>query len=120
MSYSTGVLVLTTHLQVTVVDRHISKNVHVAPGPLRVVVRVTALVAYEPDLGDELLVLAEGCSLGGRPLQTGVASKGNSQVTSVVDAIIRYTFASYDLFRGQSGRDKVLTLKEKERVLINM
>lgn len=53
------VLVFTTQLQVTVVDRHVPRNLHVAPGALGVVVRVTALVAGQTDLGDELLVLAE-------------------------------------------------------------
>lgn len=53
------VLVFTRQLQVTVVDRHVPRNLHVAPGALGVVVRVTALVAGQTDLGDELLVLAE-------------------------------------------------------------
>lgn len=57
-------VVFTTEVEVTVVDRHISRNLHVAPGALRVVVRVTALVAGQSDFRDELLVLAEGRHLG--------------------------------------------------------
>ena len=51
---------LTTQMEVTVVDSHVSVNPHVAPGPFGVVVRVTALVAGQADLGDELFALTEG------------------------------------------------------------
>ena len=52
--------IFTTQIEVTVVDGHVSVNLHVAPGPFGVVVRVTALVGGQADLGDELFVLTEG------------------------------------------------------------
>lgn len=51
---------LTTEVQVTEVDRHVSRDLHIAPGALGVLVGITALVALQDDLGDEVLVFAEG------------------------------------------------------------
>lgn len=52
--------VLTTQLQVTVINCHIARNFHIAPGTLWVIVRVTALVSHKGDLGDEVFAPAEG------------------------------------------------------------
>lgn len=54
------VLVFTTQLYITVVNCHVSRNLHVAPGAFGVLVRITALVAVQRDLGDELLVTTQG------------------------------------------------------------
>lgn len=108
-----GLVVFTTQLKVAVVDRHVPRNLHIAPGALEVVVRVTALVAGQSDFRDELLVLAEGLHLWQRPLQTGVASQRKIQVASVVDAVIWEALAGSDRFRGHSGRDEHLTFTEE-------
>lgn len=66
-------LAFTTQVEVTVIDGHISRNLHEAPGALGVVVGIPTLVAGQSYFGDEFHVLAEIQHLGRRPLQTGVA-----------------------------------------------
>ena len=105
--------VVTTQVQVTEVHGHVARDPHVAPGPLGVSVRVTALVPRERDLGDEVLVSAQLHDLGRGPLQTGVAPQGHVQVALVVYAVAFQTLSGSDRFRGHGCRDKVLTFTEK-------
>lgn len=111
-------VVFTTQLQIAVVDGHVSRKLHIAPGALRVVVRVTALVSRQADLRDEVLVYAEGLGLPAGPLQTGVTPQGDGQVTNVVHAVIEETRCGSGWFRGHSGRDKVLTFEENQRLVV--
>lgn len=53
----------TAQLQVTVVDCDVSRNLHVAPGALGVIVWVSALVSLQNYLWDERFTPSEGYSL---------------------------------------------------------
>lgn len=82
------VTVFTTQLQVAVVHCDIPRHLHIAPGALWVIIRVPALVAFQTNLRDEVLVLTELLYLREGPLQTPVAPQGDSQVAHVVQAVV--------------------------------
>lgn len=81
-------VVFTTQFDFTVVDCHVSRLPYVAPGALRVIVGVTALVAPHTYFRDEVFVLAELPYLRRRPWQTDVPSLRNTEVAIIVYAII--------------------------------
>lgn len=117
-----GHAIFTAQLEVAVVHRDVAGDVHVAPGPLWVFVGVSALVAEQGDFGDEVLVLAEGRGFGRRPVQAGVASRGDVQVPGVVDAVVGHARGPRGLYlsRGQGCRKEDFPWRQTEVVITDV
>ncbi|TNN56023.1 hypothetical protein EYF80_033739 [Liparis tanakae] len=99
--------------EVAVVHGQVPGHLHVAPGPLRVVVRVAALVPRQADLGDEVLVLAEALDLRRGPAQAAVTPQSDLQLAHVVQARVGQALARRGSGRRRGGRNKGLTFRDR-------